>query len=77
MGLSSSIYWLTWFLKTLLYMAIAMLIYTFLMCVKLGSKGSVLANSDPTLIYVFLLCYTMATIAFCFMISTFFSKGRP
>ena len=31
--------------------------------------------SDPSVIFVYLLLFTINSIAFCFMISTFFSKG--
>uniref|UniRef100_A0A8P0PI43 ATP binding cassette subfamily A member 17 n=2 Tax=Canis lupus familiaris TaxID=9615 RepID=A0A8P0PI43_CANLF len=36
----------------------------------------VFRNSDPSLIFVFLLCFATATILFAFMISTFFQKAH-
>ncbi|XP_074237865.1 ATP-binding cassette sub-family A member 17-like isoform X2 [Saimiri boliviensis] len=33
-------------------------------------------NSDPSLIFVFLMCLAIATIFFAFMISTFFQRGE-
>lgn len=36
----------------------------------------VFRNSDPSLIFVFLLCFATATIFFAFMVSTFFQKGE-
>jgi ATP-binding cassette, subfamily A (ABC1), member 1 len=36
----------------------------------------VLENSDPSLIFVFLLTYAVATISKCFLISAFFSKAN-
>lgn len=35
-----------------------------------------LENSDPSLIFVFLLTYAVATISKCFLISAFFSKAN-
>lgn len=37
---------------------------------------AVFRNSDPRLIFVFLLCFAAATIFFAFMISTFFQRGE-
>jgi ATP-binding cassette subfamily A (ABC1) protein 1 len=36
----------------------------------------VLEYSDPTVIFVFLLTFTWATIAQCFLISVFFSRAN-
>ncbi|KAK3590752.1 hypothetical protein CHS0354_030992 [Potamilus streckersoni] len=75
MGLSNAIYWLSWFVKSLIYLAVAMLFYTLLLSIKFTEKGKVLSYTDPTLFYVFLFCYSLSVIAFSFMISTFFKKG--
>lgn len=42
---------------------------------QVSPNGAVLTYSDPTLVFVFLLIFTVATINFSFMISTFFSRG--
>lgn len=76
MGLSSTVYWLSWFFKAFLYLVIACAIYTILFAVKIGDKGSVLNNSDPSLLFVFLMCYSCSIISFCFMMSTFFTKAN-
>ncbi|KAI4551334.1 hypothetical protein MJT46_017586 [Ovis ammon polii x Ovis aries] len=39
-------------------------------------KSAVFGNSDPSLIFVFLMCFAIATIFFAFMISTFFQKAH-
>ena len=75
MGLSPIIYWLSWFVTALIYMVIACLIFAVLLAVPVGSHGSVLPNSDPTLMFFFFLCFAMSVIGLSFMISTFFSKG--
>ncbi|KAL5014325.1 hypothetical protein ScPMuIL_008595 [Solemya velum] len=75
MGLSNFIYWASWFLKCLIYMSITLIIYGVLISVKIVPQGSVLANSDPSLVIVFLLCYGISIISFAFMTSTFFNKA--
>lgn len=76
MGLSTFIYWVSWFVKNLIYLVIAMIVYTAFFKIPLGAHGKVLNNTDPTLFFFFLFCYALATIAFCFMISTFFNKAN-
>ncbi|KAL3853224.1 hypothetical protein ACJMK2_016780 [Sinanodonta woodiana] len=76
MGLSTVMYWLSWFVKCLIYLAIAMIFYTMLLCIPIGSKGKVLNYTEPTLFYVFLFVYALSIIAFCFMVSTFFKKAN-
>ncbi|KAL3853222.1 hypothetical protein ACJMK2_016778 [Sinanodonta woodiana] len=76
MGLSTAMYWLSWFVKCLIYLAIAMIFYTMLLCIPIGSKGKVLNYTEPTLFYVFLFVYALSIIAFCFMVSTFFKKAN-
>lgn len=76
MGLKTSIYWLSWFVKNLIYLILVCIVYTIIFNIKLGDKGKILNYTQPTLFFVFLLLYVIATIAFCFMISTFFNKAN-
>ncbi|XP_060570838.1 phospholipid-transporting ATPase ABCA3-like isoform X2 [Ruditapes philippinarum] len=75
MGLKTSIYWLSWFVKNLIYLVLVCIFYTIIFNIKSGEKGKILNYTHPTIFFVFLLLYVIATIAFCFMISTFFSKA--
>uniref|UniRef100_A0A674DGC7 ATP binding cassette subfamily A member 3 n=1 Tax=Salmo trutta TaxID=8032 RepID=A0A674DGC7_SALTR len=43
---------------------------------KVSPNGAVLTYSDPTLVFVFLLVFAVATINFSFMISAFFSRAN-
>uniref|UniRef100_A0A672ZS52 ABC transporter domain-containing protein n=1 Tax=Sphaeramia orbicularis TaxID=375764 RepID=A0A672ZS52_9TELE len=43
---------------------------------KVSPNGAVLTYSDPTLVFVYLLLFTVATINFSFMISAFFSRAN-
>ena len=38
--------------------------------------SAVIPNSDPSLIFVFLWLYGLATVSFSFMVSTFFKKAN-
>ncbi|XP_045164403.2 phospholipid-transporting ATPase ABCA3-like isoform X2 [Mercenaria mercenaria] len=76
MGLKTSMYWLSWFFKNLVYLVLICIFYTVIFSIKFGEKGKILNYTHPTLFFVFLLLYVLATIAFCFMISTFFSKAN-
>lgn len=76
MGLRTSIYWLSWFMKNLIYLTVVLIIYVLIFNIKIGEKGKVINYAHPTVFFVFLLLYILATIAFAFMISTFLNKGK-
>uniref|UniRef100_A0A6Q2ZBC5 ABC transporter domain-containing protein n=1 Tax=Esox lucius TaxID=8010 RepID=A0A6Q2ZBC5_ESOLU len=75
MGLSNWLHWMAWFLMFFLFLSISIFFVTLLFCIKVSPNGAVLTYSDPTLVFVFLLIFAMATINFSFMISVFFSRG--
>ncbi|XP_037671069.1 ATP-binding cassette sub-family A member 3-like [Choloepus didactylus] len=74
-GLSNWMLWAAYFVTFVsLY-----LIVIFLICISFFAKiepVSVLQNSEPSLIFVFLLCFAIISIFFSFMISTFFNKAH-
>uniref|UniRef100_A0A8C7LDM1 ATP binding cassette subfamily A member 3 n=1 Tax=Oncorhynchus kisutch TaxID=8019 RepID=A0A8C7LDM1_ONCKI len=83
MGLSNWLHWTAWFLMFFLFLAISMFFVTLLFCIKVSFihddndvLSSVLTYSDPTLVFVFLLVFAVATINFSFMISAFFSRAN-
>ncbi|XP_067087403.1 phospholipid-transporting ATPase ABCA3 isoform X2 [Osmerus mordax] len=76
MGLSNWLHWSAWFLMFFLFLSISILFVTVLLCVTVHPNGAVLTYSDPTLVFVFLLVFAVATINFSFMISVFFSKAN-
>ncbi|XP_060076879.1 phospholipid-transporting ATPase ABCA1-like [Ylistrum balloti] len=75
MGLHPILYWMSWFTKVFIYMIIACFFFTLMMSIDTGETGSVLPKSSPTLIFVFFLLYTLAIIAFCFLMASIFSKA--
>uniref|UniRef100_A0A8C0FMG9 ATP binding cassette subfamily A member 3 n=1 Tax=Bubo bubo TaxID=30461 RepID=A0A8C0FMG9_BUBBB len=43
---------------------------------KVSEQGAVLTNSDPTLVFTFLAIFSISSISFNFMVSTFFSRAN-
>nr|XP_061805523.1 phospholipid-transporting ATPase ABCA3-like [Nerophis lumbriciformis] len=76
MGLSNWLHWTAWFLMFFLFLSVSVFFVTLLLCIQVSPNGAVLSYSDPTLVFVFLLIFTVATINFSFMISAFFSRAN-
>ncbi|KAF4110511.1 hypothetical protein G5714_007542 [Onychostoma macrolepis] len=71
MGLKSSTYWLSWAISSTLPLAISAALLTVIL-----KYGKVLRYSDPSVIFVFLLVFCVATVMQCFFISVFFSRAN-
>ncbi|XP_061922729.1 phospholipid-transporting ATPase ABCA1-like [Entelurus aequoreus] len=71
MGMRSAIYWLSWAVSGALPLAFSSMLLSLIL-----KYGKVLQYSDPTVIFVFLLVFCLATITQCFFISVFFSKAN-
>nr|XP_019951227.1 PREDICTED: ATP-binding cassette sub-family A member 1-like isoform X1 [Paralichthys olivaceus]XP_019951229.1 PREDICTED: ATP-binding cassette sub-family A member 1-like isoform X1 [Paralichthys olivaceus]XP_019951230.1 PREDICTED: ATP-binding cassette sub-family A member 1-like isoform X1 [Paralichthys olivaceus] len=71
MGLRSAIYWLSWAVSSVLLLAVSAILLALIL-----KYGKVLQYSDPSVIFVFLLVFCLATITQCFFISVFFSKAN-
>nr|AYM45136.1 ATP-binding cassette subfamily A member 1-like protein [Carassius auratus] len=71
MGLKSSTYWLSWAISSTLPLAVSAALLTIIL-----KYGKVLRYSDPSVIFVFLLVFCMATVMQCFFISVFFSRAN-
>ncbi|XP_008939234.1 PREDICTED: ATP-binding cassette sub-family A member 3-like, partial [Merops nubicus] len=76
MGLSNWLHWSAWFLMFFLFLLVSVFFVTVLFCVKVSKQGAVLTNSDPTLVFTFLAIFSISSISFNFMVSTFFSRVR-
>ncbi|XP_071943840.1 phospholipid-transporting ATPase ABCA3-like [Antedon mediterranea] len=77
MGLSNWVHWLAWFVKYLIYLIITVAIMTLFFTVKVKKvNAAVLNNTDPTVVFVFLLLYSIAVINWCFLVSVCFSKAN-
>uniref|UniRef100_A0A8C0IGG8 ATP binding cassette subfamily A member 3 n=1 Tax=Bubo bubo TaxID=30461 RepID=A0A8C0IGG8_BUBBB len=76
MGLSNWLHWSAWFLMFFLFLLVSVFFVTVLFCVKVSEQGAVLTNSDPTLVFTFLAIFSISSISFNFMVSTFFSRAN-
>nr|CAD7255882.1 unnamed protein product [Timema shepardi] len=71
MGLGNGVHWVGWFLDSLLPM-----IFTISLLTLILVSGKVLENSEPSVVFVFLFMYCVATICKSFLISVFFSRAN-
>ncbi|NWY05107.1 ABCA1 protein, partial [Nothoprocta ornata] len=71
MGLSSGILWLSWFLSSFIPILLSS---AFLVLIL--KAWNILPYSDPTVIFLFLGTFSVATICQCFLISTFFLRAN-
>ncbi|PSN43689.1 hypothetical protein C0J52_19461 [Blattella germanica] len=78
MGLPNWLHWTAWFLKSLIFLMITVILIVILLKIPWypDTDLAVFSNSDPSLLLVFYLCYMVASICFCFMVSSFFNKGE-
>lgn len=77
MGLPNWLHWSAWFVKTFSFVLVSVILIVILLKVHWlpGTGVSVFTNSDGVVIFLFLCLYMCTTITFCFMISSFFSRG--
>uniref|UniRef100_A0A671S349 P-type phospholipid transporter n=1 Tax=Sinocyclocheilus anshuiensis TaxID=1608454 RepID=A0A671S349_9TELE len=71
MGVSNGVIWHTWFIDSFLVMTTSTALLTAIIMV-----GKVLNYSDPIILFLFLLTFTVATIMQCFLMSVFFNKAN-
>ncbi|XP_061418243.1 phospholipid-transporting ATPase ABCA1-like isoform X5 [Lethenteron reissneri] len=71
MGLSTSMLWLSWFISILIPLLISAVLLTVLL-----KMGNILYYSDPTIVYLYLCVFAIATVMQCFLISTLFSRAN-
>ncbi|XP_034526466.1 ATP-binding cassette sub-family A member 17-like, partial [Ailuropoda melanoleuca] len=75
MGVDNWQHWAAWFIVFFISTLIVISFMTILFCSQVTGVA-VFRNSDPSLIFVFLLCFATATIFFAFLISTFFQRAH-
>ncbi|XP_076005482.1 retinal-specific phospholipid-transporting ATPase ABCA4-like isoform X1 [Genypterus blacodes] len=71
MGVNSGVIWCTWFIDSFTMMTASTALLT-----SIIMGGKVLNYSDPILVFLFLLTFTVATIMQCFLMSVFFNKAN-
>uniref|UniRef100_A0A336MK43 CSON001010 protein n=1 Tax=Culicoides sonorensis TaxID=179676 RepID=A0A336MK43_CULSO len=78
MGLSNWLHWTAWFIKCLIFFLVTISLMTVILKLefKAGKEISVFTYSDWSVLWVYLLVYSVASICFCFAMSVFFSKAN-
>nr|XP_054607334.1 retinal-specific phospholipid-transporting ATPase ABCA4 [Nothobranchius furzeri] len=70
-GVTNSVLWSAWFIDSFFMMGISTALLT---AIIMG--GRVLNYSNPFILFLFLLTFTMATIMQCFLLSVFFNQAN-
>ncbi|XP_076053842.1 phospholipid-transporting ATPase ABCA3-like isoform X2 [Oratosquilla oratoria] len=78
MGLPGWLHWSAWLVKSFFFLLASSILICILLCTRWNGSGSlaVLDNSDPSLVFFFLIVYILCSISFCFFMSTLFSKAN-
>lgn len=76
MGLSSWLHWMGWFLRSLVYMTVSISLVVLLLKVPIIDGAAVFTHSDWSVLWVFMMFFSIATITLCFALSVFFSKAN-
>uniref|UniRef100_A0A8C9R6I7 ATP binding cassette subfamily A member 4 n=1 Tax=Scleropages formosus TaxID=113540 RepID=A0A8C9R6I7_SCLFO len=71
MGVANGVIWYTWFIDSFLMMSASTILLTTIIML-----GKVLNYSNPIILLLFLLTFTVATIMQCFLMSVFFNKAN-
>ncbi|XP_072454006.1 phospholipid-transporting ATPase ABCA3-like isoform X2 [Notamacropus eugenii] len=75
MGLSNWLFWVSYFITFICSFLITVSLITMFFFIKIFNQP-ILRNSDPSLVFVFLVCFAVSSLFFGFMISTFFNKAN-
>eukprot|EP00043_Microstomoeca_roanoka_P013498 m.132210 g.132210 ORF g.132210 m.132210 type:complete len:1829 (+) comp15771_c0_seq2:231-5717(+) len=70
MGLSSQVHWAAWFIR-----AFVMFFLSIVVMMIIFAAGNFTEYSQKGIVFIFLLLFVISTIAFCFLISSLFSKA--
>lgn len=78
MGLPGWMHWAGWFVRSIIYLSIMISIIVIILKVYWvrDSQAAVLTYSSWTVVWIFLFTYSLATISFFFMMSTFFANAN-
>lgn len=78
MGLPGWMHWAGWFIRSILYLSVMITIIVLILKIYWApsTKASVLTYSSWSLVWFFLFVFSITTICFFFMMSTFFSNAN-
>jgi len=75
MGLSNWLHWTAWFVKSFIMLTISAILIAVLVKINWTEGVAVLTHASFTALVFFLIIYIIASICFCFMMATFFSRA--
>ncbi|KAH8326811.1 hypothetical protein KR059_012458 [Drosophila kikkawai] len=75
MGLSNWLHWTAWFVKSFIMLTISAILIAILVKINWSEDVAVLTHANFTALVFFLIIYIIASICFCFMMATFFSRA--
>ncbi|XP_037723613.1 ATP-binding cassette sub-family A member 3 isoform X1 [Drosophila subpulchrella] len=75
MGLSNWLHWTAWFVKSFIMLTISAILIAILVKINWTEGVAVLTHANFTALVFFLIIYIIASICFCFMMATFFSRA--
>ncbi|KAH8345395.1 hypothetical protein KR084_010845 [Drosophila pseudotakahashii] len=75
MGLSNWLHWTAWFVKSFIMLTISAILIAILVKINWSEEVAVLTHANFTALVFFLIIYIIASICFCFMMATFFSRA--
>ncbi|XP_068941040.1 phospholipid-transporting ATPase ABCA3-like [Petaurus breviceps papuanus] len=75
MGLSNWLFWGSYFVTFIFSFLITVTLMTMFFFIKIFNQP-ILRNSEPSLVFIFLVCFAISSLFFSFMISTFFNKAN-
>ncbi|CAG5059695.1 unnamed protein product [Parnassius apollo] len=81
MGLPSWLHWLAWFIKQFSFLFISVILMVILFktpfnSTAAGDKYAVLTFTPWSVLLFFMVLFVIASLAFCFMVSVFFSRAN-
>ncbi|XP_059350163.1 phospholipid-transporting ATPase ABCA1-like [Daphnia carinata] len=71
MGLGNGVHWMAWFIDSMSFMLISCVLLSMILVF-----GRVLENSNFLVVFIFVLSFSIATVCFSFLVSTFFSRAN-
>eukprot|EP00438_Fugacium_kawagutii_P008823 Skav230880 [mRNA] locus=scaffold2175:142609:150605:- [translate_table: standard] len=70
-GLKTWVYWLSWVTSGMVQLTGLVILLVFLL-----SVGQVVEHSDPTVLFMFFWLYSLSTVSFAMLVSSFFSRAK-
>ncbi|XP_035227938.1 ATP-binding cassette sub-family A member 3-like [Stegodyphus dumicola] len=74
MGLANMTNWLSWYFSHLILLGFSNVLMTIMLCSPFTKNGAIFNSSNPLCIFIWLMVYASSLVAFCFFITTLFSR---